>query len=402
MKPPAKICHIVLLSHLSGVQRVMYDLCQSLDQDRYERHVICKEAGPLTVELAKHGIAFHLVPSLVRPMHPLKDLRSFIAIFRLCRKHGFDLVHTHSSKTGFLGRVAARLAGVPYVFHHIHGFAFHDYSSCFSRFIYSTLEKVAGWFSDRLIFVNDEERSITIENGWAPSEKCITIYNGTDLTLFQIDEGDAGAREEVRTRLGLDSDELVILICGRLDEQKQSLILPEIAASLQEKLPHVKWSFLVAGDGELEDELKREIQATGMEKRIRLLGWYPKPHELMAVADIKLLPSLWEGLPLTLIEALASGLPIVASDIKGNREVVNEETGYLCEPKDPHAYAEKLAKLCQEASTRLQMRSAARNRAENTFDLKKTCSRVQALYEFHLFGCESGEGAADADSIRPE
>jgi glycosyltransferase involved in cell wall biosynthesis len=218
-----------------------------------------------------------------------------------------------------------------------------------------------------------------VTHGWAPAEKCLTIYNGTDTELFDPQKN-SGLRDQIRGEHGFVTEELAILVCGRLDQQKQCLLLPEIAQKFDELDPNAQWRIMVAGTGEFDEALKEKIQALGMNHRFCLLGWYPRPHELMAAADVKLLPSLWEGLPLTLIEAQASGLPIVASNIKGNREVVTEDTGFLCEPKNPDSYAESLHHLYQQSDLRKSMSRAARQRAESEFDIRQTFEKVDALY----------------------
>jgi len=364
---------------LAGAQRVLLDICLKLDPEEYDRHVICQTEGPLTDELRKNGVTEHLVSSLVRPIRPHKDLVAFFKLFRICRRERFDVVHTHSSKSGLLGRIASRLAGVPHIVHHVHGFSFHEFSSWPEKFIHSQIERIAAWFCDKVIFVNDEEREMSIANHWISERKCLTIYNGTDL-----DEFDAKHHQEFRTQFrkdnSIDNDELLILVCGRIGPQKQSLIVPGIAKELELLCPERKWKIIVAGTGPQEGELIANIDELKVRHRVEYIGWHPNPQKLTATVDLMLLPSLWEGLPLVLIEAQAASLPIVASNIKGNREVVTKETGILCDSKDAVAYAKALDSLCRDPELRTRFAAAARQRAVTEFDGSRTIENVLDLY----------------------
>ena len=126
----------------------------------------CQGAGPLTDELDGQGIRWHAVPALDRPIRPHKDWQAYCQLYRLFQEQQIDIVHTHSSKPGILGRVAARRAGVPHIVHHVRGFAFHEFSPRIKRLVYSRLEQWAGRYCDRVLFVNHEEREMSIQNGW--------------------------------------------------------------------------------------------------------------------------------------------------------------------------------------------------------------------------------------------
>ncbi len=374
------VCHVQVLPLLSGVQRAMLEMFKQLDRDRYQLHVACQQPGPLTVELARQGVACHYVPALDRPIHPLRDARAYWQLRRLFLEHRFHLVHTHSSKPGLLARIAARRAGVPRVVHHVHGFAFHDFSPAYERWAYGTLEKLAGAYCDRVIFVNRELRELAIRRRLLPAEKCLTIHNGVNLKKFSPTSR-ARLRTEARNTLGLTSDEVIILVIGQLDRQKQSLILPEIAARLDVHRPSAGWRMLVVGSGPLEREMANRLHELDLTRRVRLIGWQDDPAQIYAAADIVLLPSLWEGLSLTLLEAQASGLPIVASDITGNREVVTPRSGITCSPRDASAYAAALGRLIDTRDLCEAMGAAGRQRAAAHFDGSVCLRRVADLYD---------------------
>ena len=374
------ICHVQVLPLLSGVQRSMLDMLDRLDRNRYEPHVACRGPGPLTAELARRGIACHYIPALDRPIHPLRDALAYRQLRQLFFRHRFSLVHTHSSKPGVLARIAARRAGVPRVIHHVHGFAFHDFSPWYQHWIYGRLERLAGAYCDRVVFVNHALRELAVRRGLLPPEKCTTIHIGVDLEKYCPAQR-WRQRTEARAAFGLPLDEVVILVSGRLERQKQPLILPDVVARLDTLLPSTAWRLLVVGNGTLEDALATRIERLGLTRRVRIAGWQDDPALAYAAADVVLLPSLWEGLSATLLQAQASGLPVVASDIAANREVVTPETGRLCLPCDAGAYAGALRELIDDPGRAAALGAAGRRRTEAHFDDAVSLRRVAELYD---------------------
>lgn len=374
------ICHVQVLPLLSGVQRAMLEIFERLDRDRFDIHVACQSPGPLSDELERRGMTCHFVPALGRAIRPWRDAAAYRGLVQLFGRHGFQIVHTHSSKPGALGRIAARRAGVPHIVHHVQGFAFHEFSRPLSRAAYTRLETLASRYCDRIIFVNHEERELAIRTGIAPAEKCVTVYNGVDLRKFSPAEMRRW-REAFRADLGIAHDEVVILTIGRIDEQKQSLLLPAIAARLKARAPAARWRLLVVGSGPLERCLDELASECGVRQCVRRVPWLAQPEQAYFAADVVLQPSLWEGLPLALIEAQAAALPAVASDVKGNREVVTDRTGYLCRPRDPDDYAARLAELVNDAAMRTFLGAAARRRAEKHFDASANMDQIARLYD---------------------
>ena len=279
-----------------------------------------------------------------------------------------------------LGRLAARRVGVPAVVHQVHAFAFHEYSPWYKRWLYSTIERLVARHCNRMLFVNSEERDLVIERGWLPAADCLTVYNGADLEAVNP-RHIAQHRQVQRAQWQAGDDEIIILFMGRLEYPKQPLLLAEIADRLERLRPHESWRIVVAGTGPDEASLRRAVAALGMTHRVTLIGWQEDPLSVSHAADIALLVSLAEGLPRSLIEAQAVGLPIVASAAKGNREVVTRDSGFLCPPKDPDAFAQCLARLIDSAELRASMGRAARQHAEQCFDTVNNNRQIVAVYD---------------------
>jgi glycosyltransferase involved in cell wall biosynthesis len=378
--PAIRICHVQVLPILSGVQRAMLDIFKQLDRQRFEIHVACQGPGPLTAELERQEIRWHAIPALDRPIRPHKDWRAYRQLYSLFQRQQFQIVHTHSSKPGVLGRIAARRAGVPTVIHTVQGFAFHEFSSVLKRCVYSRLEQWAGRYCDRVLFVNHEEHEMSVRNRLLPPQKCLTIYNGVDRGALQT-PASAAARQQYRQAWRLADDEVAILFAARLEPQKQPLVLAEIATALRSRFTSQRWRLIIAGTGPAQARIEAQIAAMRLSEQVSLVGWLKDPHAALAAADVVLLPSLYEGLPLGLIEAQAAGLPVVASNVKGNREVVTSGTGFLCSARDVDAYADKLATLINDPLARIRLGRAASQHAEQKFDAAVNARQVRAIYD---------------------
>lgn len=382
MRRPIPICHVQLLPLMSGIQRITLQILDVLDRDRYEPHVVCCGPGPFSEELEARGVACHFVPNLVRPIHPWRDVAAYRDLRRLFAEQRFEIVHTHCSKPGILGRIAAKKAGVPHVIHHVQSFAFHEFSSTAARRVYSACERWAGPYGDRVIFVNHDDLRTAVDDRILPAEKCTLIPNGTDLSLF-TPSFESRAATPLRRSFGLGAEGTLIYFVARLEKPKQPLLLPEIARALDRRLPTGDWQIVVAGEGSYHAAIAERIEALQVGHRIRLVGGQTEAEKYRCYheADVVIQPSLWEGLSLTLIEAQAAGLPAVVSNVKGNRETVVPGTGFLCEPKNADDYARHLEQLVREPELRRSLGRAARRRAEECYDVDRNMRRITALYD---------------------
>jgi glycosyltransferase involved in cell wall biosynthesis len=366
---------------MSGPQQWTVRFFKQLPARDYELHVVLASEGGFTEQLSSMGVKFHLLPSLVRQISPLRDIRSIIGLAQILRRETFDLVHTHSSKTGIIGRLAARVSRTPAVVHHVHGFAFHEFSSLWERRLYATLEWFGARFCDRVIFVNHEERIWAAEHAVVPEMKSCTIRNGVDLMVYNPEER-AHIRPGARKYLALDTDSPVIAFIGRLELQKDPLQVVAMLTEMHTEFPEINPTFLVVGDGPLRSQLSEAIRKAGHEQRIHLLGWREDIPTILAAADVVYLPSRWEGLPLTLIEAACMGVPAVATDVKGNREVILDgTTGLLFPVGDTSAAARSVAEILSSPEQTSALGRAASERGRSHYDVRQTSDAVLQIYE---------------------
>jgi len=329
-----------------------------------------------------------------REINPPFDLLAFYELFRLCRRERFDIVHTHTSKGGFLGRIAARLAGVPTVIHTVHGFAFHEFTPGPVAAFYTLLERLASHFCDLVICVNDEDRRTAIRRRIVGPDKIVTIHNGIDVGRFVGARGDS-----VRRELALGDDALLIGTVGRLAPQKGFAHLLRAIPLVLRQHPEARFAFV--GDGPLEAELKELAAELSVSENCHFLGFRRDIPEVLAACDVFVLPSLWEGLSITLLEAMAAGKPIVATGIKGNREVITDGVnGLLVRPKDSADLARAIIELIEDRERARLLGEKAHQTVRRRFDERAMLEKTLQAYAAAMAGSASPELKLKAKEVK--
>ncbi|MFB3778134.1 MAG: glycosyltransferase family 4 protein [Bryobacteraceae bacterium] len=323
---------------------------------------------------AEAGVRVVRPPLWFHPINPL-DVVPFVYLAALCRREKFDLVATHTSKGGFLGRFAARLGGVPHIVHHAHGFSFNKVLSPRAHRFFVGLERLAARAGDHIISVNDEHRHMAIRLGVTRPERISTVHNGIEIGPLRTAEG-----RKLRRDLGFSDSDLLIGAVGRLAPQKGFIYLLQAMPAILKEAPAAH--LVLAGEGPLEEELKEETRKTGVAGRIHFLGFRSDVPALLAAFDVFALPSLWEGLSISLIEALAAGKAIVATDIDGNREVVDHgKTALVVPPADVPALASALGLLLSDRPLAERLASSARRSAEVRFSVRRMVEQNLEVYD---------------------
>jgi len=330
---------------------------------------------PLAAELDDRFIR---VPELVRPLHPLKDWMAWARLVRLFRAHGPDLVHTHSGKAGFLGRLAARRAGVRWIVHTIHGPSFGPFQGAASNSLYRAAERVAGRVTTHFVSVAQAMTDAYLAAGIGRPDQYTCIYSGFPLEPFLA----AGAQGGDRARWGLRAGDIVIGKIARLFRLKGHDDLLAVAPALAERHPRAR--FLLVGDGPWRARLERDARRLGLAERFVFAGLVP-PSEmpaLLGAMDVVVHLSRREGLPRVLPQALAAGRPVVAYDCDGAREVCRDgETGFLVAPGDRARLLDRLEMLAEDAALRRRMGDQGRTWVQPRFSEEKMVLDLAALYE---------------------
>ncbi|MCG4259173.1 glycosyltransferase family 4 protein [Acetobacter senegalensis] len=347
-------------------------LMRALREDGHDVVGVCAE-GPLLAQPRAEGFRVEALP-FARSFSPLAQARAFLALVRLIRREKPDLVHAHMPISGVLARLAAKLCGVPRIAYTCHGFLFNQPGSHARRILALVLEKLCGHVTDIFLTVSQEEaedaRRLHIH------QHPIAVGNGRDITRFRPDDA---ARRRIRREVGTSEHTPVIIVVSRLVRHKGYPELLEAMRAVPQAELWVVGERLPSDHGSVLDTCFEQARIA-LGPRLKCLGYRTDIPALLAAADIFTLPSHFEGLPMSIIEAMLTELPVVSTDIRGPREqVVQNVTGLLVPPANAPRLAEALRILTQNAALRSQMGTAARARALTLFDERVVLTRTVRL-----------------------
>ncbi len=377
---PIRVLHPITRLIVGGAQENTMLTAQLLDPARWQVDVLSGpqtgREGSLIETVRERGIPLIIEPSLVREVNPLQDLRALFRLARLMRQGRYTIVHTHSSKAGIVGRWAAKLAGVPIIVHTVHGWGHHDRQHPLIRAYYILLEKLTLPITDKLIVVSPLNTEKGLADGIGRPEHYTVIRSGIELERFGHPQVD---RATTRAAWNIPLDAPVVGTVTRLSAQKAPLDFVRAAAQVAAAVPNVY--FLVVGDGPLRAEVEQLARDLGISERLVLTGLRRDVPEQLAAMDIFALSSLWEGLPRVLPQAMASGLPVVATATDGSIEAVTDgENGFLVPPGQPAVLAESLIRLLRDPALARQMGEAGRHRVAE-FDVRTMVAQIDQLYQ---------------------
>lgn len=359
-----KIAFVITRSDTVGGAHIhVRDLAVALSRTGHQVKVFVGQRGYFTDVLRSSGVLFHTLRFLRREISPLNDIKAVLELKRALSGYRPDLVACHSSKAGWLGRIAARMAGLPAVFT-AHGWAFTEGVPPIRRVIYRWAELLAASFARKIITVSESDRQLAIEYGIAKPSELVTVWNG--IPDFAAQKFPEQSLQPVK-----------LMMVARLDAQKNHIDLLRALAGLQ----HFDWSLDLVGDGPFEQNVRDVAASLGIERRVNFMGIQNNVPCLLPTAQIFVLISNWEGLPLSILEAMQAGLPVVATDVGGVCEALRDkETGFLVPPRDIKTLRARLAQLLGNEELRKRMGLAGRLRYEEHFTLDRMVEETLAVY----------------------
>jgi len=381
---PIKILHIIE-PLVGGTRTHILQILDGLPRSEFEQSLICSvERDPSFMSeverLRAEGVLVRVVPMKRNPS-VIPDFRAFIRLYRFLSHHRYDVVHTHSSKAGIVGRLAAFLARAPHIVHTPHVFPFTQPAPQYRQAVYRLGETLLGSLTDRIIAVSAWQRSLAVEHGIGTKDSVALIHNGVTVETLRRGGCSRGeGRARVREELGAKPSDLLVGTAGRLTLQKGQKYLLEAVAILLDRHPHLR--FYIVGSGELEQKLRGMIeQLSWCRQRIAFLPERADFSDLLAATDIFVMPSLWEGMPYALLEAMAAERPVICTNVCGLDEVVKDgENGLLIPPADSRAVAAAISRLVTDRALRKRLGTAARRTVQERFRLEEKLELLAQLY----------------------
>lgn len=334
-----------------------------------------------TYILESQGVEYEKLESMSRSIRFFNDLRTFFVLIKLIKSYKPTIVHTHASKAGALGRIAAKIMGVPVIVHTYHGHVFQGYFNPLVTKVVILLERFLGRLSTKIITISPEQQQeIVYKFNIIPVEKTIVIPLGFDLKRFEESQT---KRDELRNELGISDRQRAVAIVGRLAPIKNHRLFIDAAALVLREYPN-EFIFYVVGDGELKTEIKSYIENTHpiVNKNLVFTSWIADMTTLYPAMDMVCLTSINEGTPVSLIEAQASGVPVISTNVGGVKDIVQaNETGVIMEGNTAEELAKHLIQLHLNSSLRMKMSQNARNFVKEKFTYQRLVDDMDRLYK---------------------
>lgn len=356
--------HIITKLELGGAQVNTIYTFQNLDSTNFEAYLLSGPGGILN-DRVKDEEGFSIIKNLSRSIHPINDLRAFFQVRRELKRIRPHVVHTHSSKAGIIGRLAAYFLRVPVIVHSVHGFSFSPFQSFFKRAFYVTAEKLVSRMTGHFVFVSEDDIGIAKEkklvidttDGKKQEKRTFSlIRSGFPFSRFPLFSGSKEERDTLRRKHGIEPGDFVCGIIAPFKPQKGLFHLIEIAERVIGAAKEKRVIFMITGDGKLRHELEQKLEEKGIAEHFRLPGFIFDIGDAIDCFDLGVSTALWEGLPQSLVQLRLKKKAAVVSDIPGNREVIKEnKNGFLVPVTEYDAFAGRILQLIENKGDRERM-----------------------------------------------
>lgn len=368
-----RILQVIGGGEIGGAERHLMTLMQRLDRGLFEVELLCLCPGPFAPLARENGITAHEIFM----KHKL-DIGTVGPIRQLLKERSIDLVHTHGMRANLVARLAAKKEGLPVVTT-FHSILRYDYPTALEAAVARVLTRLTNGKSDRFIAVSGAIKE-DLERMGVPGSRIQVIYNGLDTGRLAV----TAYPEDVRKELGIPEGARVVGVVGRLHPVKGQVYFIKAARQLAGEFADL--FFLLVGDGPDRPALEEKIKQSGLSGRVKMAGFYPSVSDVYQVLDVICIPSLMEGLPLVLLEAMYRGVPVVASRVGGIKEVVkNGENGLLVAPGEPEAIAGSVRRLLLDPELARRLADAARHTVQG-FTIESMVRQTEDVYRSLLPG----------------
>lgn len=332
-----------------------------------------EKVSMLKEKLTALGVRYHNIPFERQPLKG-ENIKAYSQLKSLIDSEKFDLIHCHTPVGGIITRLAAaasRRKNKTKVIYTAHGFHFYKGAPFVNWLVYFTAEKICSFFTDTIITINKEDYN-NAKNKLNAKRVCYVPGVGVDTAFFH---SQTGKRRELISEIAADEDSIILLSVGELSDRKNHGVSIKALSQLENDRVHL----VIAGTGEKREEFISLAESLGVGGRVHLLGFRTDIPELLKSADIFLFPSLQEGLPVALMEAMSCSLPVICSSIRGNTDLIDESCGILCSAVDVHGFSDAVQKLISDEALRLSMSQKAFERSKN-YDIKIIEKYMKDIY----------------------
>jgi glycosyltransferase involved in cell wall biosynthesis len=350
---------------------------RGMDRGIYEAELACAPGGRLVDLVQNHNMRVRTFDNLVQALHPVRDIVALMNLIFFLKKNRYHIVHTHNSKAGFLGRLAAKLSGVPVIVHTVHGFAFHDQEPIWRQNLFRNLERRASHWCDKMIFISQPLIDWALREGIVTEDKTVKIYSGIELDQFRPVTEDT--KNSIRSKWRIGQEDVVIGVVSKLWEGKGHAILIEAIKELRKEIQNIR--LVIVGEGYLNNELRNLVHMLGLSDSVLFTGFQMDVSEIMATFDIAVLPSFFEGMGRVLLEAMAMEKPVVASRVGGIPDLVEHGVnGFLVSPGDVLELSNAIKKIVIDKKLALEMSKKGRKRITEHFSAEAMVQSIEKVY----------------------
>ena len=332
----------ILEATSGGTQKHVIDLAKKIDKSEFQIDIVYSTNRNKNFAQESNGIFNNMYGLPITRSGSPSDIINILKIRKIIQQNNYNIVHCHSTKAGFVGRLATFLSRHPNVIYSPHGFMFCDTRIRMRRLLYLYLEKYLGYITNKLVAVSGSERDLALQHHIVPNNKIVTLYNSIDPSDFD----DFNYLNKVRDKLLEQNSEIILGTVGRLYYQKDPITLIKSFKIINDRFPKTK--LIIVGDGPLENECRKLINELNLQDRIELAGYQKNSKAYYKIFDIFLLSSHYEGLPYALLEAMIMGIPSVGTDVVGIKDlIIHGETGYLAKEEDHLGFAKAVINLLE-------------------------------------------------------
>ncbi len=373
-----RVCHIITKMVYGGASLGTLHLVECLDSARFESTIICgtqsEAEGSLLEKAGNWEFKVITISELVREINPIRDLKAFLKLITIEKKNKYDIIHTHGSKAGVVGRSAAALSRVPVILHTVHGWGL-KVGGLITRTLYRSIERILASFTTKMLFQTESDMKESYNYKIGRQRQYILIGNGIKLaSFFKYNKRIA---MKIKDELKIVNKKVVGTV-GRVSAQKNPMGFIDIAQKVMRDKSDVV--FIFGGGGEMLEKMQKRVRKLHLEDNVMFLGVRKDIPELISTFDIFILPSRWEGMPRSIIEAMASAKSVIVYEISGIREIVDHRVnGFIVPVNDTADFAEKIVLLLNNSQLRQNMGRLSKLKAKE-FDFDNVVARTESLY----------------------